>query len=714
MRALTPRCRPRPRRRRLERVVGAVSTCVVLLLAAPSPATAAPSPTITITDAVVTEGNAGVATATFTIQVAPRPKGCCPLQISWTTAAGTATAPGDYTTSSGTVSFTKSIGSKTVSVPIVGDLLDEPNETFVVNLSGLVGSPGVIGDTQGVGTITDDDPLPSVSVGDASASEGNAATSPATFTVSLSTPSGRAVTVNWATSGGTAVPGTDFVAASGVATIPAGATSTTFVVDLKGDVLDEDDESFAVGLSAPVNATVADGSGAGTILDDDPLAALSIGDAAIAEGAAGTSTAMLTVTLSPASGKTVTVDWTTADGSATEPSDYTSGGGTLTFVPGDTTETVSVTVKGDVTAELDETVRVVLSNAQRASVADGVGVVTIQDDELLPVIDIDDASVLEGSSGTTVLRFAVILSHPSASVVTVDWTTTPGTASPGIDYVAGAGTVTFAPLDVAETVDVVVNGDAVYEHDETVHLDLSNATNAPIGDVQGDGTIGNDDAPPSLSVGDASIAEGDAGTTVLTFPVSVTGASALDASVTFATSDGSATAGSDYTTSSGTLVLPAGAAGGTVQVTVVGDPTFEGNETFSLTLADPVESSIADGLAVGTITDDDRIPTTLTVKVAKHPSSVAARGILEPATAGGRVGVTLSRKVNGHYVRVATKTVTVRAIRDRDHDGKQDALYTTAFTRPAAGGSFRIVARFKATTTFAASTARRLFTLPRL
>ncbi len=143
----------------------------------------------------------------------------------------------------------------------MGDSSDESNETFVVNLNTLVGGPGQIGDAQGVGTITDNDAPPTLSVNDVSVAEGNAGTTTATFTVSPSAASGNSVTFDWATAAGTATAGTDFASASGSRTIAAGATSTTIVITVNGDAVDENNETFTVTLSNPVNATIADGSG---------------------------------------------------------------------------------------------------------------------------------------------------------------------------------------------------------------------------------------------------------------------------------------------------------------------------------------------------------------------------------------------------------------------------------------------------------------------
>ena len=692
----------------LIRLVAGAAAATMLILTLPSPAAAAPTPTVTISDVTVTESTGAPTTASFTIQVAPPPKVCCPLQVSWATAPGSASAPGDFTSSSGTVSLTKAATSRIVSVPIAGDVTDEPTETFVVNLSSLTGSPGQIGDPQGVGTITDDDAPPTLSVNDVAVTEGNAGTTTATFTVSLSAASGNVVTFDWATAAGTAAAGVDYVTASGSRTIAAGATTATIAITVNGDVLDEGDETFTVGLSNPANATIADGSGTGTITDDDAPPTLSINDVAVTEGNAGTTTATFTVSLSAASGRTVTVGWSTADADAVQPVDYTAGSGTLTFVPGDTSETLAVSVNGDLVAELDEDFRVTLTAPSNATLADATGVGTIVDDELLPVIDIDEPTALEGSGS---LVFTVSLSHQSASPVTVDWSTAAGTATNGTDYFDTNGTVTFAPLDTSETVVITVNDDGTFEHDETMAVNLSNASGAPIGDTQGIGTITNDDDAPGLAVGDVSVTEGNTGQKILTFAVSLTGDTDIDATVDFATAGLTATAGTDYTDVSGALTIPAGESSATIDVVVNGDAIYEGDETLSMTLSDPVSAVLVDGAAVGTISNDDRAPTTLTLRVTRAPKNVKATGVMEHAATGLRVTATLFRKENGRFVKIAAKTVRIRDIRDRDHDGKPDGSYAATFLRPKPGGTYKIVVRFKGTAAFKPCSRAKTFTL---
>ena len=264
---------------------------------------------------------------------------------------------------------------------------------------------------------------PALSVGDATVTEGNSGTVSASFTVGLSAASDQTVTVDYATAGGSATTGADFQAAAGTLTFAPEETSKTVTVSVKGDALDEIDETFSVGLSTPVNATLGDASGLGTITDDDPEPALSIGDVTIAEGQTGSANAVFTVSLNAPSSREIDVAYATANGSATAPADYTAGGGTLNFAPGETTEQVVVPVHGDVLDEADDTFAVNLSAPLHATIADGTGLGTITDDDALPALSVNDVSVTEGNSGTTNAVFTVNLSPQSGRDVTVDYAT---------------------------------------------------------------------------------------------------------------------------------------------------------------------------------------------------------------------------------------------------------------------------------------------------
>jgi probable HAF family extracellular repeat protein len=196
---------------------------------------------------------------------------------------------------------------------------------------------------------------PLLSLSDATVTEGNTGTRTATFTVTLSAAYSQPVTVAYATTSGTATAANDYQAASGTLTIPAGQTTGTITVLVNGDRLAEPNETFVVNLSSPTNATLADGQGVGTIVDDEPR--ISINNVSKTEGRKNNTTLFtFTVTLSAAYDQPVTMSFKTTDGTAkTGDGDYVAKSGTLTFAPGETTKTITIAVKGDSKKETDET-----------------------------------------------------------------------------------------------------------------------------------------------------------------------------------------------------------------------------------------------------------------------------------------------------------------------------------------------------------------------
>ena len=221
-----------------------------------------------------------------------------------------------------------------------------------------------------------------LSIGDATVTEGNSGTVNAVFTVSLSPASTQPVTVAFATANATATAGPDYTAVSGTLTFPAGATSRTVTVLVRGDTLVEGNETFWVDLSGASGATVQDGQGRGTIVDDDfALPTLAIGDVSVIEGQSGTVAAVFNVTLSAAATQPVTLSYATSNDTAQSPSDYTAASGTLTFPVGTVSRTVTVTVIGDTGAEPNEKFNVDLSAVVGATLADGRGVGTIVSDD---------------------------------------------------------------------------------------------------------------------------------------------------------------------------------------------------------------------------------------------------------------------------------------------------------------------------------------------
>ncbi|WP_445169729.1 Calx-beta domain-containing protein [Mycolicibacterium sp. Dal123E01] len=227
---------------------------------------------------------------------------------------------------------------------------------------------------------------------------------------------------------------------------------------------------------------------------------VSITDTSLVEGNSGTNDAAFTVTLSKASTKTVTVSYTTADGSATAGQDYTASSGTVTFAPGVVSQVINVGVLGDAAVESDETFTVVLSTPAGATIRRATATGTISNDDAtenpgptLPTVSIAGGTVAEGNTGTSPLTFTLTLSKASATAITLTYTTTNGTATAGQDYTARTGTVTFAPGSLSQVITVNVKGDTDVEPDETVTVTLSNPSGATIATASAVGTITGDD-----------------------------------------------------------------------------------------------------------------------------------------------------------------------------------------------------------------------------
>jgi hypothetical protein len=334
------------------------------------------APSVSVNDVTVTEGNTGSVSATFTLTLSAAYGQ--PVTVHFDTADGSATAGGDYTAASGDVTIPAGQTTQTVTVAVLGDRLAEDTETFLVNLSGATG--GFVADGQGVGTILDNEPR--LSVNDVTVTEGNTGSVNATFKVSLSVAYDQPVTVHFDTANGSATAG-DYTTGSGDVTVAAGQLSQAFTVAVLGDRLPEATESFVVNLSSPGgNALVADGQGVGTIVDNEPR--IGINDVSKKEGNGnGTTLFVFTVSLSAAYDQTVTVRYATADGTAkVSDNDYLAASGTVTFAPGETTKTVTVSVKGDKKKEPDEWFAVNLSNPSiNALVSDSQGIGWILNDD---------------------------------------------------------------------------------------------------------------------------------------------------------------------------------------------------------------------------------------------------------------------------------------------------------------------------------------------
>ncbi|MBS9395042.1 MAG: hypothetical protein HEQ29_18585 [Dolichospermum sp. LBC05a] len=342
-----------------------------------------------------------------------------------------------------------------------------------------------------------------------------------------------------------------------------------------------------------------------------PNLSLSINDVTLTEGNSGTKNATFTVTLSGETFQPVTVNYATANGTATAGSDYTATTGTLIFNvnPGETSKQITVSVLGDSLFEANETFFVNLSNATNASIADAQAQGTITNDDVaLPTITlaVSPSSVTE--DGTTNLIYTFTRTGATTNTLTVNYGIT-GTANTS-DYTGatpGTGkTITFAAGASTATLTIDPTADTIVESNETVALTLATGTGYTIGTTTAViGTITNDDLLPNLNLSaNKTIVEGNTNPQNVTYTVTLSSTSTQTITVQYATANGTAIAGSDYTSTSGTLTFNPGVTSQVINIPILNDSINEANETFSLTLNSPTNASLGTSQTVTTTISD--------------------------------------------------------------------------------------------------------------
>ncbi len=683
-------------------------------------------PTVSVGDASAAEGDSDSTTLTFTVTLS-EPAGE-PVTVSYSTANGTATAAGaDYTPTVGTLTFAAGETVKTVNVAVTGDTMVELDEQFTLNLSAPVNA--VIGDGVGVATIVNDDvdtapsTPPAVSIADLTVAEGDGEHSHFMFTVTLDKASDETVTVQYSTSDGTAIAGVDYTATTGTVTFAPGVTTQLVHVDVIGDAAAESNETFTVTLSSPVGATLADGSAIGTITDDDTVTTVpglnsgNPGDelwgeafyapyvdmglwpvpdlVAIAQGR-GASLVTLGFLQATPDGK---LAWAGLSALAPD-SDFeqaqainssiaalqAAGGDVMISLGGASgtslaqwyaTRGLSARSLADAYVAVAQTYSLhrIDFDIEGSAVADAASIALRSQALALMQQDLPDLEVWYTlpvlptgltSDGLNVVRSAVSagVELDGVNVMAMDYgesaapTSGPNAKTMGA-YAIQAAESTYAQLaalygefgqsfgwnqvgvtpmigvnDVTTEVFTVADAQALEDFARAKGLGMlsmwsvardtpgslgqasptASGLDLPAGSfsaVFNDYGTANDvgDTLPTLSISDAAVVEGDGGQTHVMFTVTLSAASDEAVSVGYVTSNGTATAGVDYTAASGVVTFAPGVTSQMVHVMVAGDVAVEGDETFTVSLSNPSGATIADGSAVGTITNDDVAPT---------------------------------------------------------------------------------------------------------
>ncbi len=339
-----------------------------------------------------------------------------------------------------------------------------------------------------------------------------------------------------------------------------------------------------------------------------------IDDVSIAEGN-GTTSMTFTVTMSQASPYDVVVEYTTADGTATNGSDYVSSTSAVVITHGQTSANITIQLKGDAVEEPDEYFYVILTRATGATIADAAAKGWIRNDDagVQPTVNINDVTHSEGDNGTTRYDFVVSLTHAATTEVQIRCWTSDGTANAEDgDYTAFKNYQFYInPGETEFTIPVYVNGDTDRENDESFSVDILVVEGADQNKVTGRGIIENDDDLPSLAIQDVSIDEG-AGEAV--FTVVLSQPSTRNVSADYITRDGSAqTIAGDYACASGTLTIQAGQTTGQISVTLFDDDKWETDENFYIDLSNAKGAVISQSVGKATIQNDDSAYGTLSI-----------------------------------------------------------------------------------------------------
>lgn len=425
------------------------------------------------------------------------------------------------------------------------------------------------------------------------------------ITVELTNLSFAPVTVDYAATSGTATAGQDFTEVSGQLTIPSNTPNASFPVEILQDTLDENPETVNLMLSNPNGADAGTPMVATlTIADDDgePTVQFSASNYNRPENAG---LEEIEVTLSAPSGRPVTVNYEISPGSATAGSDYTvtATNGQLSFPAGVQSQMIPVTILEDPYDEFNETINLSLSltpssHADPGSIMDAT--ITIQDNDAEPLVSFAD-NAYNANENDGLETVIIELSQISEKPISVDLISNDGSATGGVDYEVINETLTLDPGDPSVTYDVVINDDVTDEGNETFTLTLSNAVNAVTnGSNPVTFTILDDENAPTVQFSNATYTVNEAGGSA-TVTVTLSAPSASLIPVNYATSDGSATAGQDYTARASTLFFSPGQVSRTFTVPILEDALDEGDETVNLALSIPGGSPVGPGLIMNSV-----------------------------------------------------------------------------------------------------------------
>jgi Ca2+-binding RTX toxin-like protein len=609
----------------------------VKVFVAPSDQPQQATPVISVADAVASESDGYIET-----QVMLSAPAAQQVSVRWSMSNGTASNGNDYDFSGGTLVFAPGEVIKTIRVPIIDNTSVEQTETFYLSLNTPVNA--VIGTTSATGTILDNDSVagtPVLRVHDAFVDEQDGF---ARVLVTLDKPSTGVARVNYFTRDGTAVSGSDYLAqASQTLVFAPGEVAKEILVPLVNDASAERAEHFDLLFAAQAGMTLVDNRARVHIAPSDqpaqgtPLIYMSSPKVGEGDGYAD-----VQFSLSAPSAQQVSVRWSMSNGTAAAGSDYDFTSGTVVFAPGEVLKSQRVPLVENTTFEQTEVFYLTLNSPVNGVLAKTSMPVTIVDNDAtsgVPLATVDDIYVDEKAGWAFV---TVTLDKPSTSNVSMRFATRNGSAQIDQDYVAlSAQSLVFTPGEMTKTVAVALIDDLLPEGVEYFDVIFAGVTGAKMPDARARIFIGESDRPaqvtPVLNLMPAQASEADG---YIDHLVTLSAPSNQQVSVRWSMSNGTASAGSDYDLTTGTLIFAPGETTKVLRVPVVDNGTVESPEQYFVTLNTPVNAVIASTSSSALIHDNDGVAAGLPV--------ISARDVVVDEKAGlALVTVTLDRPSNG-------------------------------------------------------------------
>ncbi len=531
--------------------------------------------------------------------------------------------------------------TKDVVVDLIPEEKVEGNEIFNVVLSSPTNA--LLDKSVGVGTILNDDfATVTLSVADAEKNEGDSGLTAVVLEATIDKEVSGAFELSYKTIDGTAQGGLDYESLEDVLKFSGAAGETKeIVVQIKGDVLVEGNETFSVALGEFTNTDkkdflLTDGSPQEIVIIDDEAATLTLsGSAEKEEGDSGTVEYKFPVVLSEAIPGGFSIEYFTSDQTATvADADYVDNDGVLDFegTAGEE-KVITVIVNGDINAESNEIFTVSLGDVKGSGSLDNL---TIVGNPQSGVILNDDGGVFFIDLGATgavysefdaVAKIPVTFSGDDLTVETkIDFAVTAGTATDGEDFTAVSGTLTFAPGEKTQFIEVPILDDDIEEESETFVVTISNPTGFAIGNpATAEITIVDDEGSATISLA-SSIIQGDESADSIPVEIKLDRPLGFDTSVNVKTSDGSAKAGQDYTGIDETVVIAKGESSVIVNIPILPDTIYERNEDLTLVLSDPQNADLGQAEALVKIIEDEPVPTVL---ITNATQSEGVNGLVE-------------------------------------------------------------------------------------